>query len=70
MSLAAEVVADALLDPDSQCDAHALNLCEVFYDFHRAGDRDEALSAIADTGRLGVVRDERSRPPCGGRPGH
>jgi hypothetical protein len=28
-------VSEALLDPDGQCIAHVLNLCEVFYDFQR-----------------------------------
>ncbi len=53
----AELVADALLDPDSRCHAHALNLCEVFYDFHRAAGRDVALRAMADLARLGVIED-------------
>jgi len=44
--LGAQVVAEALLDPDSQCHAHALNLCEVFYDLHRAAGRDEELNAV------------------------
>lgn len=34
-----DVVAEALLDPGSKCYAHALNRCEVFYDFHRASGR-------------------------------
>ena len=29
----ADAVEEALLDSGSQCYAHALNLCEVFYDF-------------------------------------
>jgi predicted nucleic acid-binding protein len=53
----AGVVAEALLDSDSQCYAHALNLCEVFYDFHRASRREDALDAIADLARVGVVAD-------------
>ena len=44
----AGIVAEALLDPESQCYAHALNLCEVFYDFHRASGQPEALRAISD----------------------
>jgi PIN domain nuclease of toxin-antitoxin system len=35
----ADVVENALLDRGSQCMAHAINLCEVYYDFHRAGVR-------------------------------
>ena len=53
----AGVVAEALLDPESQCYAHALNLCEVFYDFHRAFGKQEALQAISDLARLGVIED-------------
>jgi predicted nucleic acid-binding protein len=53
----AEAVAEALLDPESRCYAHALNLCEVFYDFHRASGRDDALNAIADLLRIGVMED-------------
>ena len=48
----AQVVAEVLLNPDAQCYAHALNLCEVYYDFHRAAGRDQALNAIADLARL------------------
>ena len=32
----ADVVSAALADADSASIAHALNLCEVYYDFHRA----------------------------------
>jgi PIN domain nuclease of toxin-antitoxin system len=53
----AETVAEALLDLESRCYAHALNLCEVFYDFHRASGRGEALGAIADLARVGVIED-------------
>ena len=53
----AQVVADALLDPNCEYRAHALNLCEVYYDFHRAGGREEALQAIADLVQVGVVQD-------------
>ncbi len=53
----ADVVAQALLDPESQAYAHALNLCEVFYDFHRAAGYQEALEAILDLARVGVMED-------------
>ena len=52
-----EIVAEALLDPTNQCYAHALNLCEVFYDFHRAMGRIDALNAIDDLVRLGVQQN-------------
>lgn len=53
----ADLVAEVLLDSGSQCYAHALNLCEVFYDFHRASGREEALQAIDDLARVGVIED-------------
>jgi uncharacterized protein with PIN domain len=53
----ANVVGEALADSASQCYAHALNLCEVFYDFHRASGRSDALQAIADLARVGVIED-------------
>lgn len=68
----ADVVAEALLDPDSRCYAHALNLCEVFYDFHRAAGPQEAAQALADLARLGVAEDAQltgksGRPPVSER---
>ena len=58
----ADLVAEALLDSESQCYAHALNLCEVFYDFHRASGRHEALQAIADLARVGGDGGRESCP--------
>ena len=52
-----DAVAQALIDPASECYAHALNLCEVFYDFERAAGREESLRAIADLELLGVIED-------------
>ena len=49
-------VAAALLDPDNRCVAHAVNLCEVFYEFHRASGQDVARSAITDLSRVGVIQ--------------
>lgn len=51
-----EVVA-VLLDPNNQCLAHALNLCEVFYDFQRVGGIAAALEAIHDLLRVGVIQN-------------
>ena len=59
----AETVAEALLDPESQCYAHALNLCEVFYDFERAANRHEAQKAVSDLTRMGVIEDACLAPP-------
>lgn len=35
--------------------AHAVNLCEVYYDFHRAAGESAADGAIADMRTLGLV---------------
>lgn len=51
-----DVVLQALVDTNSQCLAHALNLCEVFYDFHRKTDESVATSAISDLYSVGVVQ--------------
>jgi PIN domain nuclease of toxin-antitoxin system len=53
----AGAVADALMDLKNQCYAHSLNLCEVYYDFHRASGLSDALQAIADLANLGVIED-------------
>ncbi|MSV30751.1 MAG: type II toxin-antitoxin system VapC family toxin [Bryobacterales bacterium] len=58
----ADAVAEALLDPESQCYAHALNLCEVFYDFERAANRHDALKAVSDLTRMGVIEDASLAP--------
>lgn len=50
-----DVIERALLDTSSQCLAHAINLCEVFYDFHRAGGESAATSAISDLVAAGVI---------------
>ncbi len=47
------------LDGADECMAHAVNLCEVFYDFMRDQDEDEAASAVEDLkGRGLVVRED------------
>lgn len=51
-------VAAMLADPQSQCYAHALNLCEVFYDFFRS--RGEAAAQSAITELLNLEVRERS----------
>jgi PIN domain nuclease of toxin-antitoxin system len=58
----ADVVAEALLEAESQCFAHALNLCEVFYDFHRASGRPDAFQAIVDLAQVGVTEDANLTP--------
>jgi predicted nucleic acid-binding protein len=54
----AEVVEGHLVG-DEKCMTHAVNLCEVYYDFIRAEDEDTAKSAIEDLKGDGlVVRDD------------
>lgn len=58
----ADVVEQSLLDTNGQCVAHAMNLCEVFYNFHRAGGESAAKNAVADLISLGVIeRDDLSQ---------
>ena len=52
----ADVVQNVLLALE-KCYAHALNLCEVYYDFFRASNQDAAESAISDL--LGLGLEER-----------
>lgn len=49
----AEVVENALCLPQISY-AHALNLCEIYYDFWRASNRGAAEAAIADLLGLGI----------------
>lgn len=50
-----DVVLRALTDTGSMCLAHAINLCEVFYDFHRKSDERAATAAISDLYAVGLV---------------
>jgi PIN domain nuclease of toxin-antitoxin system len=43
-----------LLSLTQTCYVHALNLCEVYYDFWRASSQETAESAIADLMNLGI----------------
>jgi len=51
----AEVVATLLADPEGACYAHAVNLCEVYYDFLRQSDERTAREAVSDLLADGVV---------------
>jgi len=58
----ADVVENALLDATSDCMVHAINLCEVFYDFYRDSGESAAKGAIADLSTVGVTeRDDFSQ---------
>jgi len=49
------VVADLLADVGNVCYAHAINLCEVFYDFARATDVQTARQVTESLPGLGIV---------------
>lgn len=58
----ADVVGNLLSDPDTVCYAHAINLCEVFYQALRASGLATAQAAIATLYADGVVeRKDMSR---------
>jgi PIN domain nuclease of toxin-antitoxin system len=51
----ADVVDNAIKDFNSQCVAHAINLCEVYYDAHRNAGEAHAESVINDLAAIGVI---------------
>ncbi len=53
-----EVVDRAIRDINAQCLAHAINLCEVYYDARRNAGEAHAESVVSDLAAVGVV--ERS----------
>ncbi|MBI4639868.1 MAG: PIN domain-containing protein [Candidatus Tectomicrobia bacterium] len=53
--LGANVVESLLLDEGNPCMAHAINLCEVYYDFLRSANEDTARTAIADLESIGLM---------------
>jgi uncharacterized protein with PIN domain len=60
-----DAVEGALLDMDSQCLAHAINLCEVFYLFHRAGGEAAATKALTDLSDVESQNVTTSTQPSG-----
>ncbi|CAN5645032.1 MAG: type II toxin-antitoxin system VapC family toxin [Acidobacteria bacterium] len=50
-----DVVEAILLDKNNECFAHAINLCEVFYDFHRLSGEQAAEKAIGDLKAAGII---------------
>src|SRR5208282_2396833 len=50
----AEFVQTILTHPTDRCFAHAVNLCEVYYDFLRSSDARTARMAIEDLQRVGI----------------
>ena len=57
-----DVVRVVLKDPAHQCLAHAINLCEVYYDFYRAEGQTVAGAALRDLEAAGVARREDISP--------
>lgn len=56
-----QVVRDLLQDPAHQCFAHAINFCEVYYDFYRADGGELTDAAVRDLWRAGIsCRDDLS----------
>jgi PIN domain nuclease of toxin-antitoxin system len=51
----ADVVERAITDPNNICYAHAINLCEVYYDAIRVGGLADAEKSLQDLFDLGVV---------------
>ena len=49
-----QVVRDLLQNTAHQCVAHAINFCEVYYDFWRASNQNAAEAAITDLMGLGI----------------
>lgn len=49
------VVEQILTDPTVECYAHAINLCEVYYDALRVGDVAEAEKSMQDLFALKVI---------------
>ena len=54
----ADVVRLLLRDGANTCFAHAINLCEVYYDFHRAAGGQAATAAIQDLINAGFIARE------------
>ena len=58
-----DIVAGLLKEQPPSCMAHALNLCEVFYDFLRSDDDAVACAAVDDLRALGLgVREDLDEP--------
>lgn len=54
----AQIVEAALIDPAHRVYAHSVNLCEVFYQFLRAGGETTAGSSIADLHNMSLIERE------------
>jgi uncharacterized protein with PIN domain len=54
----ADVVRHLLVDAGNTCFAHAINLCETFYAFHRRGGEAAAQTAVTTLFSAGVAARE------------
>jgi len=54
----ADIVERFLQDKDTPCYAHAINICEVYYDFLRVADAETAKRAIEDLDATGLIISE------------
>lgn len=50
-----DVVTDSLTEPGATCHAHAINLCEVYYDFYRNDSDAAATRAVEALKSFGVI---------------
>ncbi len=53
-----ELVLSVLLDSENTCVAHALNLCEVYYEFHRTLGEADADRILEELRTVGIHRRE------------
>jgi predicted nucleic acid-binding protein len=58
----AEVVEGHLTSAGDELYVHALNLCEVYYDFLRASDEESAEAAVTDILTLGILETSDMGP--------
>jgi len=50
-----DITEERIVDPDSSCIIHAVNLCEIYYDALRSGGWSAGLEAVRKTELAGVV---------------
>ena len=50
-----DVVRETLRDPSNHCFAHAINFCEVYYNFVRTADTRTARAALRDLSAVGIA---------------
>lgn len=50
-----KLVAERLCETDTVCYVHVINLCEVFYDYHRSTGEEAAQTAVQTLLKAGIV---------------